>query len=371
MSSVVIALDNLRMGGFQRLALDQAYGFSKKGFSVQILVLSKIPSENVPSFIHLERQLIEDFKISIHELGDSRLSQLNYLRKISSLLTSAELLLSHSLRATMMLRIISKPGSKKLNVLTTIHQLPTLSKPKQRIQRFIYAQFSSHLLAYSQAVKQDWDFRFNSNFFIRKLIKCKEIKVVRNGIFLDRLPNVSSHLVENECPRLVYLGRNTSWKGISTFLGIASHPDLSKFEILFMIPDPNDLRLENIPDSIRDKVSIVAGKSIMSYRARAGDVHLYPANYGPTANYVESVSLNCLELASLGIPTVLSQRGLITWPDLVETGIFVETDWQDIDEVTEKINKISKAFFTLEQLQFIRSTISIENQLNALLKFSN
>ena len=275
------------------------------------------------------------------------------------------------MRATALFFLVNQNPLHKIKINTTIHQLPTLSRPKQRLQRFIYAQLSGNLFAYSGAVKSDWEKRSSSNFLSRLFLARKKIKVLRNGIFLDRLPDIKFHNspvgAASTHGRLIYLGRNTAWKGVGTFLEIAAVPRLLDFKLLFMIPDMHDLQIDSLDKSLQERITVIAGKSIAYYEPTAGDVHLYPANYGHQAEFVESISLNCLELACLGISSFVSAEGLGTWPDLVDSGIFIETDWIDKVALAELIVVKSKIVRTGDEINFLRSKIDIKNQLTELI----
>lgn len=356
MDRVFLLVDNMRIGGFQRLALDQAYGLSESGYMVTILVLDDLPTIETPSFIDLENDLIRKLQIEFLSLGNSRRIQLIRLLRLISNFRSSKLILSHSLSATFLIFIAAALKLKFVKVITTIHQLPTLSAPRQRLQRFLYAQFTWKLLAYSYAVLQDWNSRYVRS---RSIFWFKEINLLRNGVYLKRLPSIKRNSDLDKKPRLIFLGRNTSWKGIVTFLKIAGQPLLKEFEILIMIPRIEDLNPLIFDRDLSDRITIVAGKTLSSFEPRFGDVHLYPANYGDAAKYIESVSLNCLEFACLGIPTLLTQGGLGTWPDLLQFQIFHETDWRDFSQVSEKICSISRVDIAEEDIQSIASIISI------------
>ena len=58
MKSVTFFIDNLRIGGFQRLCLDQAYAFSDRGYKVTIIALQENEISNA-SFLISENALIE------------------------------------------------------------------------------------------------------------------------------------------------------------------------------------------------------------------------------------------------------------------------------------------------------------------------
>jgi glycosyltransferase involved in cell wall biosynthesis len=371
MNQAFIFVDNLRIGGFQRLALDQAYGLGDRGFNTSILVLDDIPTTRVPSFLTSEVALIETHNVKLASIGKTRKSQLLAMVRILKSQPAPTLLLSHSLRATLLLRIASWVSQQPAKIITTIHQLPTLSAPKQRLLRFVYAQFTWRLIAYSEAVKADWDARVNGNRMFKTLVARKRIQVIRNGIYLNRLPSDVNASADDTQRRLVYLGRNTAWKGINTFLEIAGQPELQHFELLFMIPDEKDLDVEALPNSIKHRIQVLAGKPISAFTPRKGDVHLYPANYGAAAKFVESVSLNCLELACLGVPTILTVRGLGTWPDLAGAGIFHETDWQDHSGIARTILEISHERITDWKIEEVKNKVSIQNQISSLLNLSD
>lgn len=368
MLSALLVLDNLRMGGFQRLALDQAYSLSENGYSVKILVLSSPMSDKEPSFLMIEKELINKFKIQIVYLGESHFYQMLSLNRSARRLRKMDLLLSHTLRGTALLSFQKFRLASRPKLITTIHQLPTLSAPRQRFKRFCYAQFTDILTGYSEAVRADWIEKVGYHRkFIRLLLR-KEMQTLRNGIYLNRLPNLNS--VKDYQPRIIYLGRSASWKGMDSFFKIASSPLLSNFKFLMMVPNQNDVQLQNLESAVRQRFEIVAGKSISSLTPQSGDVHIYPANYGPETNHVESVSLNCLELASLGIPSILSQHGTSTWPDLKKFGIFHESDWINLDDVANQIIQASHQHFNQADLEQIRDLISINNNIRTLVRLS-
>ena len=56
--NIFIFVDNLNMGGYQRLALDQSYCFANLGHQSTLISLSKLPSADKPNFIVPEASLI-------------------------------------------------------------------------------------------------------------------------------------------------------------------------------------------------------------------------------------------------------------------------------------------------------------------------
>ena len=68
--------------------------------------------------------------------------------------SNPELLICHSLRATVFCRFIKSLLRSKYVIVTTLHQLLSMSAPIQRVRRVFYSQFTDVLFAYSVAVKK-------------------------------------------------------------------------------------------------------------------------------------------------------------------------------------------------------------------------
>ena len=207
------------------MTLDQAYGLSELGIQTTIYILDGLPSSSEPSFVHAEASMIDKFKIDLLGSRKSRIKHIWFLRSLLKEQGKLEVVLSHSLKGTVLLFLVEKITGKKCHVITTIHQLPTLSAPIQRFRRFIYAQTTWKLLAYSEAVRLDWNQRVSRNFFSRIILGRKKIDFLRNGIYLNRLPARDGTIHPNLKPRLIYLGRNTAWKGVKAFLDISNFED--------------------------------------------------------------------------------------------------------------------------------------------------
>jgi glycosyltransferase involved in cell wall biosynthesis len=216
----------------------------------------------------------------------------------------------------------------------------------------------------------DWNTRINSNLLSRVLFGRKPILLLRNGIFLDRIKNFERKKFYGDAElRLVFLGRPTSWKGVNSILDLAQSQALSDAKILFFFPYKPDGLFDNLPTDVSGRISVVVGKSFRDYEPNFGDVHLYPANYGVSARFIESISLNCLEMASVGIPSILTKSGLLTWPEFLHNPLFVEVDWSDNIETVQKICESHTTQVTDSELSRIRTIISVENHTSQLLDF--
>jgi hypothetical protein len=169
--------------------------------------------------------------------------------------------------------------------------------------------------------------------------------------------------------RLVFLGRPTAWKGVSSILELALVPVLANTKLLFFFPYEHADLFKNIPVELTERISVVVSKSFRDYKPSYGDVHLYPANYGTSAKFIESISINCLEMASVGIPSFITRGGLLTWPEFLSNPLFVEVDWFDTFGTARKINDLYKTKVSDFELSEIKRAISVSNYANQLQDF--
>jgi len=185
--NIVIVVQNLKLGGFQRIALDEAYDYSLKGFRVTLLLLEEIAQGATGNFFYSESDLIQKFNIQVVEATGNRKRQLIFFKSLLKTSPSELVFISHNLRATVLIRLACVLVAKKIKITTVIHQLPSLSDSAQRMKRFLYARLSDNLFIFSAAALKDWNERINSNLFLKMLYKGQNVELLRNGIFLAEL----------------------------------------------------------------------------------------------------------------------------------------------------------------------------------------
>lgn len=363
MNPIEIIVDDFKIGGIQRIALDQAYALSEQSIQANVVVLSSRPNRNVPSFLHAEEELINNLKVNIVFFEGSKFQQ---FKKLSNHIRTSnpELIVCHSLRATVFCKLIKVFLNSKLVIVTTIHQLLSMSAPVQRMRRVFYSQFTDILFAYSSAVKNDWDFRRRHNPFFWLISSRKSISVCRNGVYLPRIFFNEDDFAKstNKIIRLVFLNRLTAWKGLPVALKIIQAKEFSDASLVIVTPDDPK---EYLYDVKPDKILTIVGKSISQVQLYPGDIHIYPASYGPDSRYIESVSINVLEMACFGIKSFVTQHGVDTWPELVSDGIIYEADWSDISGAVSTIlqNALS---LEVAKVNKARQLIDITNNLNEI-----
>ena len=79
--------------------------------------------------------------------------------------------------------------------------------------------------------------------------------------------------------------------------------------------------MDNLNKNLINRVEFVVGKSISQVQFASGDLLVYPANYGLHSLFTEGVSINVLEMACIGIPSLISKNGNTTWAELSKLNI--------------------------------------------------
>lgn len=354
MTAFYLVVENLRIGGFQRITLDEAYQLSAQNIPVTIITLKELPINTSDSFEYIEKKYISRYGIKIINVCGSKYEQFKFFKSLIK--ENQDIIIwSHNLTATVLVRLARIGLDYQVKIATTIHQLPSLTDFRQRFKRYLYSMFSDRIFLFSAAAKNDWEGRLKRKGMLWLMNK-KGLEILRNGIFMSRLPNKITYPEL----RIVYLGRNTKWKGIDIILELAEEPLLKQCELLFILPTKDLSFLSSIPHELLNRITIQAGTAFDSYVPRSGDIHLYPASYGPKAKYLESISINCLEMACVGIQSIVTKNGLGTWPEFKGSSLFIEVDWNNTQEVINSIINYKANDLILDEIDRIKNLVDIK-----------
>lgn len=361
---VLIICDSFNIGGIQRLALDQAYGLADRGILAEILVMSSRDIAKADSFEINESDLIKKHGVKITYLPGTRKEQFFYIKKMLSS-RQYNKIFAHSLRGGVLTWILCKTFKYNVYVLTVIHQLPSLSAPVQRFKRMFYSQFCDKLYIFSVAAKNDWLSNQNRNLFVKLFTSRRKIIVCRNGVYLPRLTQ-SYEGVDNffELKRIIFIGRLTAWKGLTTFLKIAQLDILKKQKFLIVSPTEPHEFLKSLNGDVSNRITCITGKSVSQISFYPGDLLLYPASFGGI--FIEGISINVLEMACIGVPSIIS-NGIDTWPELATLGMLQVVNWTDTYSVASLILNKYK-FSSSDKILEARRLIDINNNLDIMLQ---
>lgn len=360
--SVLIVVDNLRVGGIQRLAIDECYALNKRGIKHLLVSLTAFEENN--SIVKVDEEFAEISQLNLKYLGKGKLRQLNELTKFVK--QDFNLIVTHSATAALLLRFAVTLNMKKMNIILYIHQLISLSSNKQALKRFFYFTFANKLFVSSNQFKLEIETYLKDNWW--GALFRKKIYFDRMGIYLDRVDNQLKEIVCQEAiPHLIFSSRMTEWKGFQVFLNLASKFNSINHKIVFEISKAKNRQTE-IQDLDKDDNHAFYSKSPVSFKYPSKSLHIYPTNYGDSIKYPQSIGMNVLEFLALGVPSLISKEGFESWPEL-EKSVLIETcNWLNSIEVDDKLNillNIDETSARDESLK-LRESISIERHVTNL-----
>lgn len=136
-------------------------------------------------------------------------------------------------------------------------------------------------------------------------------------------------------------------------------------ELLLVTPDDPNKHLSDLNPAIRKRIKSVVGKSVSQIEFYPGDLHIYPASYGPSSRYIEAISINVLEMACFGVKSFVTKGGVDTWPELVKGGMIYEVDWSTAQRAISTILE-NGASAKVPEIDKARELVDIKNNLNKI-----
>jgi glycosyltransferase involved in cell wall biosynthesis len=370
-SSVLILVDNLRVGGIQRQVLDQMYLMSDLKIKSTLLVFDRVSTFKYSNFFKIESQLIENKNLKIVFSTSSLRDQIT---TIKSLIMKDEitLILDYTLSGSLKVRIAQLFSSHKIPVHCIVQQLASLSDSKQRYKRMFMAQFSTHLFANSVNYKKDWMQYISKNLFT-KIFLAKKLSIVRNGIYLPRLNNsnfIDENFVQNEKIRVrfVFLGRLRAWKGLNNLSKIDQILE-HKSSFLIITPEVEPQTVQLLEKKFGSRIEFMFGKTPTDYKPMRGDIHIYAVDYGDKFEIIESVSTNCLEMAYVGVPSLITKGGGENWPELRVNELIFEVDWNNEESIMSGLNSAINSYEAKRDWQQIIEAINVGESLRMHTEF--
>ena len=97
-------------------------------------------------------------------------------------------------------------------------------------------------------------------------------------------------------------------------------------------------------------------------------VHVYPTHYGSKVKNPQSIGLNVMEFALLGIPSLVSSEVISTYPDILDSILVESVDWLDDDLVDQKIRYLANLTATDRGIaaQRMRTICSIQKHIDTI-----
>jgi len=370
-SSIFIVLDNLRVGGIQRLALDEAYALSRAGYKVRIYTLEQYRSDDSMREVDSEYFNLYKDRVILKEICRGLVVNLLGLRKDIEKY-SPEMIISHSAKGIFISRIATIGTRPKPRIIGFVHQLISLSSDSQKFKRIIFFQFADDLRASSFQFVLDL-LKLREDKGIYRVIMKRLPKFDRMGVYLERIEyfrNRNQKMYIESGTGIIFLSRVVSWKGFETFYSICLAIGASSHKIVFSCP--LYLPLEQIENFKRLKNHhILIHKGIAEVFPGEKFVHIYPTTYGRKVKYPQNIGLNVLECLAVGVPSLISEEDFLSWPELKDSPLVVTTDWsiKDVQNKIDAFYMLSKSAKREEQTRVL-PIISIESHIKRILEIS-
>ncbi len=370
LSTILLITGNTRVGGAQRILLDEFYEIQSRGIGVQIVSLSpSIPEDDI---LNVDSNFQPSKEVSVEYAGVNRISQVLYLTKVLKENDGISGIVSHDFPGVVICRLACFFSRKRLHISLYIHQLMDMSSSVQRQKRIFMSFFASQIYVSSFQFKKSWEEYLQSSKFWSFVFK-KTIVFDRMGIFLPRVEN-SDHMKISPCPRnvphLVFMSRITAWKGFSDFKDFAMTYTRDGLHSLTLTTRNNRLDILNESDFVNNYNHLIYESGVSNIYFPQGSVHFYPTNYGHEIKFPQSIGMNVLEFLAVGVPSIISPESFESWPEL-ESSVLVRTvDWTDKEALFSLWAELSSlnASTVQKEVERLIPTISISSHVNQIVK---
>ena len=367
---VFLVLDNLRVGGVQRLALDEAYSLAKRGIQVRIYFLENAIDED--DIRKIDSKYLTQYRATIEfiSIKSGTFKQIARIR-VEIARFRPFLIVSHSAKGILLCRIAEEFSlvKEKSKIVGFIHQLITLSDSLQKFKRLLFFRFADELRASSKQFVLEIE-KVRRRNPLWRVINNSRIEFDRMGIDLDRIKFDQGNVTYSgisELPTLIFLSRVVGWKGFQRFLDISNMWGNKARK--FLLTTPLYRNTEEVKKLTESKNSYVAiNKGIAQFSFGPKSVHIYPVNYGDKIFHPQNIGLNVLECLSLGIPSLISPEKFWSWPELEESPLIRTTDWnqQSVHEEIRRLSLIPEDVRRSESKR-LSKIISIDKHIDRLL----
>ena len=365
-------VENMRIGGIQRLVLDECYSLIQLGYKASIISLS--PQLMGDSILEVDSEFPLVQKISITYLESKKLFQLKHFYKLIRSNPRGKLITSHSASAVPLLRIASIVQRKRINITLYIHQLMTLSDTKQKLKRFVYSLFANEIAFSSNQFLLDWNVQLSQSNF-HWAFQNKKMEFDRMGVYLPRLEwgmQNGKEVCDSRVPHLIFMSRISTWKGSQNFTEICNRNLNQKLHAIAFVSPSNRKELFDPIEFSSATAHVLYARGLTNTSINPYSIHIYPSNYGPKVRFPQSIGMNVLEMIACGIPSLISEEGFESWPELRDSPLVQVVNWGSeiaVDKaITNALNlSIEERKIATEKLL---KTIAIEPHTNRIVERS-
>ena len=362
--SILILVDNLRIGGIQRLVLDECYSLEEFKIDHQIVSLSPVNLDD--SMMTVDSGYSKSKTIKIDYLVGNKIQQIKTLTKYLS--KNYDLVVTHSTTGAALIWFARAIMFKQIKIHLYIHQLISLSSKMQANKRLFYSIFANSIFVSSDQFRMELEDYINRTYW-RVIIK-KKITFDRMGVFIPRLKDTEKNVMcSGNSPHLIFASRLTAWKGYKNYLKICEmYPKVFHQAIITSYNfKSNEIQSS---EKLSDNIHLYLGKGPACFEYTDNSIHIYPTAYGGSVKFPQSIGMNVLEFIALGVPSIISDEGFESWPEIKGNPIVQVCNWDNETEV----QKIIQSILNMSQEDKIKSSvmlheiISIDNHVKNLMR---
>lgn len=368
----IFIVENMRIGGIQRLVLDECYRLIELGHKPTIISLS--PQLIDDSMFEIDSTFPLVNQISVIYLKSNKLFQLRHFCKLIRSNPRGKLVTSHSASAVPLLRIASIFQSKRINLTLYIHQLVTLSDTKQKLKRFVYSLFANEIAFSSNQFLLDWNVELVQSKIYWVFHK-KKMGFDRMGVYLPRLEwgkLNGKEICDSRVPHLIFMSRISTWKGSKDFTEICNRNLKQNLHAIAFVSPSSRKDLFDPIEFSSDTAHVLYARGLTNTLVDHNSIHIYPSNYGPKVRFPQSIGMNVLEMIACGIPSLISEEGFESWPELRDSLLVQVVNWDSKIEVDEAITRALNLSIEERRVatEKLLNTISIEQHVNRIVERS-
>ena len=182
--SILIVVDDLYVGGIQRIALDHLYNLSDQGLDCLLVCLSPVDYRR-SSMVEVDENFFLPYSARVLYTSKKWLNQLRSIFKLHNR-HRFSLILCHSPRANLLTRILKVFTFSRFKIVAFIHQVPSFSSKKQNFKRGMYFRFADFVWAGSNQFRLEIN-RLRSESLFYRFIFRNDVVFERPGIYLRRI----------------------------------------------------------------------------------------------------------------------------------------------------------------------------------------
>ena len=271
------------MGGVQRLILDEAEEFARRGTEVWLIVFEPIDTHN--TLIRDQISVDHVLYIPYNRMRDVRafIQTVQTLRRIKP-----DVLFTHHWFANTVGRLAALcTGVRSIAFEHSVYD--TVKSRRQFLLDWLLQFVSAYIVAVSHSVKDS---------LLAHGIRQSNVVVIQNGIALHRYASSATHEPRKEFT-FIFIGRLIGDKAVDIFLEALARVRGARALIVGTGPEDQALRAQSVRLGMSDRVQFLGARSDVPALLHSADALVLPS-------YREGFGLVAIEARAAGLPVILS-----------------------------------------------------------------